>query len=43
VQICAVLAHEIGHWKMWHTKYNLVIGILSQSAMLFAFSWLAAK
>lgn len=24
-EVVAVLGHELGHWKMWHTVYNLII------------------
>ena len=24
-EIVAILAHELGHWKLWHTFFNLAI------------------
>lgn len=24
-EVVAILAHELGHWKLWHTIYNLII------------------
>lgn len=24
-EVVAVLGHELGHWKLWHTVYNLII------------------
>ncbi len=37
-QIEAVLAHEIGHYKLKHIQKSLVLGILQTGIMLFVFS-----
>ena len=33
-EVVAVLAHELGHWKMWHTIQGMIV---SQTYMFFAF------
>ena len=48
-ELVAILAHEIGHYKMKHTRQGIVIAILQTGLMLFILSlfirkesWLAA-
>ncbi|MBE0647742.1 MAG: M48 family metallopeptidase [Bacteroidales bacterium] len=48
-ELVAILAHEIGHYKMKHTRQGIVIGVLQTGLMLFVLSlfigkdsWLAA-
>jgi Zn-dependent protease with chaperone function len=38
LQIVAVLAHEIGHWQMWHTVCGMALSIVMTVAALAAFS-----
>jgi len=40
-EIVAVLAHEIGHYKMRHTRMMLFAGIIQTGLMLFIFSLFA--
>jgi len=37
-EIVAVLAHELGHWKLNHTLKNMFIGAANMLAMLWLFS-----
>mmetsp|Transcript_44863 Transcript_44863/g.72056 ORF Transcript_44863/g.72056 Transcript_44863/m.72056 type:complete len:428 (+) Transcript_44863:146-1429(+) len=37
-EIVAVLAHELGHWKLSHTLKNMFIGAAQMLAMLWLFS-----
>jgi len=37
-ELVAVLAHEIGHYKMKHTRTGLLIGLLQSGIMLFILS-----
>ncbi len=48
-ELVAILAHEIGHYKMKHTRQGMVIAIIQTGLMLFILSlfirkesWLAA-
>ena len=38
-EITAVLAHEIGHFKMKHTILSTVLGIIQTGLMLFLLGW----
>ena len=38
-EIVAVLAHEIGHYKMKHTVRGLILGIFQSGLMLFLLGW----
>ena len=38
-EITAVLAHEIGHYKMKHTIRGAVLGVLESGLMLFLLGW----
>lgn len=38
MEIVAVLAHEIGHYKMKHSLYNILIGIVQFGITLYIFS-----
>ena len=38
-ELVAVLAHEIGHYKMKHTAQGIVLSILQTGLMLFILSW----
>jgi STE24 endopeptidase len=38
-EIVAVLAHEIGHYKMKHTIRGIILGILQSGLMLFLLGW----
>src|SRR5205814_1504546 len=37
-ELVAVLAHEIGHYKMKHTRQGLMLGLLQSAVMLFILS-----
>ena len=37
-ELVAVLAHEIGHYKLKHTRSGLITGIVNMGIMLFLFS-----
>ncbi|TPP67904.1 Peptidase family M48 containing protein [Fasciola gigantica] len=37
-EVVAVLAHELGHWKCWHTVVNLLIGQANLFLMFITFS-----
>lgn len=37
-EVVAVLAHELGHWKCWHTVVNLLIGQANLFLMFVTFS-----
>lgn len=37
-EIVAVLAHEVGHYKLKHTLWGTVVGIMQTGALLFLFS-----
>ncbi|KHJ43142.1 hypothetical protein D918_06708 [Trichuris suis] len=39
-EVLAIVAHEIGHWKLWHNTYDIIIMELSLFAQLAAFAWL---
>ncbi|KFD57067.1 hypothetical protein M513_01952 [Trichuris suis] len=39
-EVLAVVGHEIGHWKLWHNTYNIIIMEVSLFAQLAAFAWL---
>ena len=38
-ELLAILAHEMGHYKLWHIQKMMVIGILQMGIMLFILSW----
>lgn len=38
-EIVAVLAHEIGHYKLKHSRKTLIISILQTGLMLYLLSW----
>ncbi len=38
-ELVAVLAHEIGHYKMKHTLQGIIISLLESGLMLFILSW----
>ncbi|MFC2101406.1 M48 family metallopeptidase [Bacteroidota bacterium] len=42
-ELVAILAHEIGHYKMKHTRQGIVIGILQTGLMLFILSLFIRK
>lgn len=37
-EICAVLAHELGHWKCWHTMQNFIIAQIQVFALFYGYS-----
>jgi STE24 endopeptidase len=37
-EICAVLGHELGHWKHWHTLQMLAVSNIHLLAIFFGFS-----
>jgi len=39
-QVCAVLGHELGHWKCNHTIKNMMLSQLQTLAMFYAFGWM---
>lgn len=41
-ELVAILAHEIGHYKLKHTTISLIIGILQTGIMLGIFSFLSS-
>ncbi|MCB0512123.1 MAG: M48 family metalloprotease, partial [Bacteroidetes bacterium] len=38
-ELVAILAHEVGHYKLKHIQKSLVIGILQMGIVLFILSW----
>lgn len=38
-ELLAILGHEIGHWKLWHTIQGFVISQLYTFALFLAFSY----
>ena len=42
-EIVAVLAHEIGHYKLKHTLWGIVTGLIQTGALLFVFSRVVAS
>ena len=41
MEVTGVLAHEMGHWKMWHTVKGLAISLVYSLIVFYAFSWYA--
>ncbi|CDW55548.1 CAAX prenyl protease 1 [Trichuris trichiura] len=39
-EVLAVVGHELGHWKLWHNTYNIIIMEISLFAHLAVFAWL---
>ncbi|RYY84043.1 hypothetical protein EON63_10000 [archaeon] len=39
-ELLAILAHEMGHWRLWHSAQNFVVSQLYTLALLGAFSCL---
>ena len=39
-EITAVLAHEVGHWKLGHIRKSLLLGLLKMGALFFLLSLL---
>lgn len=37
-EICAVLAHELGHWKCWHTMQNFILAQVQMFALFYGYS-----
>eukprot|EP01100_Stratorugosa_tubuloviscum_P004154 TRINITY_DN202_c3_g1_i1.p1 TRINITY_DN202_c3_g1~~TRINITY_DN202_c3_g1_i1.p1 ORF type:complete len:442 (-),score=163.70 TRINITY_DN202_c3_g1_i1:52-1335(-) len=37
-QLCSVLAHELGHWKLWHTQILFAISQINIFSILYVFS-----
>ena len=37
-EVVAVLAHEIGHWRLWHTPKNLLLINLQTVVLFYTFS-----
>jgi STE24 endopeptidase len=37
-EICAVLAHELGHWKCWHTMQNFILAQVQMFSMFYGYS-----
>ena len=42
-EIIAVLAHEIGHWKMWHTFVQLGYSFLNIFIIFYLFSFVITR
>jgi len=38
-EIVAILGHELGHWKMWHTIQGLVVTLVYTFVMLYTFGF----
>jgi STE24 endopeptidase len=38
-ELLAILGHEIGHWKLWHTIHNFVISQIYTFALFLCFSY----
>ena len=38
-ELLAILGHEIGHWKLWHTVQGFFISQLYTFALFLAFSY----
>jgi len=38
-EIVAILGHELGHWKMWHTIQGLVVTLAYSFVMLYSFGF----
>lgn len=39
----AILAHELGHWKLNHTLFGILQSIFMSSFFLFSFSWFVGR
>lgn len=42
-EVVAVLGHELGHWKLWHTVSNLIISEVSVLRSSLKYELLAPK
>ncbi|MCP5370088.1 MAG: M48 family metalloprotease, partial [Rickettsiaceae bacterium] len=40
-ELTAVLAHEVGHYKMNHIKKSIAISIIQIAVLFFLFAWLS--
>lgn len=39
MQILGIVAHELGHWALWHSLYAIVFSLLHIYLIFFAFSF----
>ncbi len=37
-EICAILAHELGHWKCWHTMQMFILGQIQMFSLFYGYS-----
>ena len=42
-ELLAILGHEIGHWKLWHTQQGFIITQLYSFALFLAFSFVQSN